>query len=46
MIVHSAYEPPPTCRACGDAIHDGNLCLECWRARAEINHEREREWFE
>ena len=37
-------EEAPTCQHCGDAIHDGNTCIECWRDRREIAMARDREW--
>ena len=35
----------PTCNDCGDAIHDGNTCIECWRDRRELAIARDKEWW-
>jgi hypothetical protein len=50
MIPTPTSEPtichePHVCRDCGDAIHDGNTCIECWRDRRYLAMERDREWW-
>lgn len=46
MIPNPTSEPTVAeCRDCGDAIHGGNICIECWRDRRELAMERDREWW-
>lgn len=33
------------CLDCGDAIHNGNTCIECWRDRRELASARDKEWW-
>ena len=33
------------CRDCKTAVHDGDLCIECWRDRRELAIARDREWW-
>ena len=36
---------PSFCGDCKTAIHDGNLCVECWRDRTALALQRDREWW-